>query len=134
MLVTWLKFIVTKSFSWFFMIRKRRLCHKLNPMCFLWTLTLQRTYENVLKDGLTLLHITACYCQSFLCFYSPSKIYWRLTIEYMGVLNPIIHLPQWRGFYHTRFSFWRPGFKSPWRIFLFFRKKERLEHFWMKYW
>ena len=134
MLVTWLKFIVTKSFSWFFMIRKRRLCHKLNPMCFLWTLILQRTYENVLKDGLTLLHITACYCQSFLfVFYSPSKMYWSLTIEYMVVLPHYSYASVAWVLPHSPFIL-KAGVQIPVENFYFSEKRSmRLASSWMKY-
>ena len=106
------------------MIRKRRLCHKLNPMCFLWTLILQRI--KICVEGWTNIAPYHSLLQPILpsVFYSPSKIYWSLTIEYMLVLNHITHLPQWRGFYHTRLSFWRPGFESRWRLFIFQKKGE----------
>ena len=107
------------SFSW---CRKRRLCHKMNPICFLWTLILQRTYKNVLKDG-PKHHITACYCQSFLCFLLPLQNVLKLDFIVRGS-SQSQYVPQWRRFYRTRLSFLRPGFKSRWRIFIFQKKGE----------
>ena len=85
-------------------------------------LILQRTYKNVLKDG-PKHHITACYCQSFLCFLLPLQNVLKLDFIVRGS-SQSQYMPQWRKFYHIRLSFLRPGFKSRWRIFIFQKKGE----------
>ena len=124
MLVSWSKFSVIVSFSW---CRKRRLCHKMNLICFLWTLILQHTY--ICVEGWAEAPSHSLSVPLFLLCIS-------LPLQNVLKLNFIVHgssqsqyVLQWRRFYRTRLSFLRPGFKSRWRIFSFRKKEYEINNF-----